>query len=178
MVECMFSDVLVETIAGTVDAVERLDGRYSGLAYSIISPIHGTVSLADKKTLLHSTMTKLLEVASNTQFNENAKMNAMSILCILFRDSKLGKETSKFYSDSFTVIFDSFLAESANVRSAAGRLFSVILIRIFGGIKESVSSGVKAQLSPEEFFTTYHSLGERIKLELEDVASKKSSLPK
>ena len=127
--------------------------RSGGLPFLCLALVICTAEWMKNKQILSTTIASLVSTMSNG--NSESRIHAINILRVLFKDSSIGVEILNFTETVLCACINGFTSQEWPVRNGCLMLFSALVLRIFGCIKEASTQTVN-QLSFDEFYRKFH----------------------
>eukprot|EP00884_Botryococcus_braunii_P012115 jgi/Botrbrau1/20904/Bobra.0135s0035.1 len=153
-------DVLLQRLQAPGQRRDDITRRSAGLPFALIALFVGGPT-GSPRVLLERGIKCLLEVAQDPQGQAGEpwpRVHALNTLCAVFNDRGLALNLSAFTADAVSVSVEAMCAPEWEVRNAARRVFSSLLVRIAGFKNLSKGDVRKRSLTAPEFFTRYPTL--------------------
>ena len=148
--------------------------RSAGVPFIVQAVVVGEGGGSDGGPTLRATMARLLGLARGE--HQEARVHAMNILRVLYRESKLGDAVTTFLEDGVRVAITGFKAANWSERTAATLLFSALMTRIFGVKRSKEVVSTKNCLTGKVFFQRHPSLHPFLLEQFEEVKEEAAGL--
>ena len=148
--------------------------RSAGVPFIVQAVVVGEGGGSDGGPTLRATMARLLGLARGEQ--QEARVHAMNILRVLYRESKLGDAVTTFLEEGVRVAITGFKAANWSERTAATLLFSALMTRIFGVKRSKEVVSTKNCLTGKVFFQRHPSLHPFLLEQFEEVKEEAAGL--
>nr|XP_002120511.2 thyroid adenoma-associated protein homolog isoform X1 [Ciona intestinalis] len=156
--------------------------RSAGLPF-LLQALLGSAKFPQGQECLNYIVKSLFKLVESITLNgsdvavpSDSTIHALNILRGLVKDASLGDEMLPYLSTCLKVAIVGFTSNNWQIRNASTLLFSSIIIRVFGVMKNFESSD-KNRLSSYEFFTRMPELHQFFLQRLEEI-TKSDDLPK